>query len=232
MGSSLEKIVPWGRSFDEYVAMFALSEQDLTGNLLGCGDGPASFNSRLTQAGGNVISIDPIYQFSTDEINSRIKDTYTEVMAQTRQNQDEFVWQHISSVEELGRVRMAAMQAFLADYSTGKKEGRYLPISLPELPFEDRQFDLALCSHLLFLYSQLLSATFHLNAITEMCRVANEVRIFPLLELGAIKSRHIDTVSSLLSAKGYQVSIIKVDYEFQKGGNEMMKIVGPFPVNG
>ncbi len=225
MGFSLDEVVPWGRSFEEYVAMFGLSTQDLKKTLLGCGDGPASFNRFLTKAGGRIISIDPIYQFSTDEINNRIKDTYSVVMAQTRQNQQEFVWSHISSLEELGKIRMAAMQAFLSHYPTRREEGRYLPMSLPELTFENQQFEIALCSHLLFLYSQQLSATFHVNSIKAMCRVATEVRIFPLLELGALKSHHLDTVSSSLRAEGYQVSIVKVDYEFQKGGHEMMKVV-------
>jgi len=226
MSFNLKKVVPWGRSYDEYVAMFALSEKCLKKYILGCGDGPASFNSLLTKAGGKVTSIDPIYQFGVDEIRSRIKATFPEVMEQTCQNQEEFVWNHISSPEELGQIRMNAMQAFLADYPTGKEEGRYLPMSLPQLPYEDRQFDLALCSHLLFLYSQHFSAEFHRNSIKEMCRVAGEVRLFPLLELGSIKSRHIDPVSSQLRAEGYQISIVKVDYEFQKGGNQMMRIVG------
>lgn len=222
----LNKIVPWGRSYNEYVAMFALSETEFSRNILGCGDGPASFNSILTKAGGKVISIDPLYQFSADEIKQRIQETYSEVMEQTRQNQNEFVWNHISSVEELGDIRMGAMQTFLADYSAGKKEGRYLAMSLPKLSFEVGQFDLALCSHFLFLYSQQLSTEFHLNSIKEMCKVANEVRIFPLLELGAVKSRHLTLVSSQLQKEGYQIDIVEVDYEFQKGGNQMMKVWG------
>ncbi|MCI5142695.1 MAG: SAM-dependent methyltransferase, partial [Candidatus Electrothrix sp. ATG1] len=43
MTFQLKEIVPWGRSFQEYVAMFALSEDDLGKRILGCGDGPASF---------------------------------------------------------------------------------------------------------------------------------------------------------------------------------------------
>jgi hypothetical protein len=47
----LHEVVPWGRSLDEYRAMFALAEGDLQGRLLGCGDGPASFNAELTELG-------------------------------------------------------------------------------------------------------------------------------------------------------------------------------------
>ena len=52
---TLEQVVPWGRSFDEYRAMFALSDADLDGRLLGCGDGPASFNAVATRRGAKVI---------------------------------------------------------------------------------------------------------------------------------------------------------------------------------
>ena len=44
MSFSLKQIVPWGRSFAEYVAMFALSGDDLGKRILGCGDGPAAFD--------------------------------------------------------------------------------------------------------------------------------------------------------------------------------------------
>jgi hypothetical protein len=46
--------------------------------------------------------------------------------------------------------------------------------------------------------------------------------VFPLLELGAVKSRHLDIVLSQLTSDGYQTDIVKVPYEFQKGGNEML----------
>jgi len=32
----LNRVVPWGRSFDEYRRMFALSDCDLRGRVLGC----------------------------------------------------------------------------------------------------------------------------------------------------------------------------------------------------
>ena len=51
------------------------------------------------------------------------------------------------------------------------------------LPFADGEFDLALSSHLLFLYSAQLGKDFHLQSMFELCRVAREVRVFPLLAL-------------------------------------------------
>ena len=224
MSFKLDKVVPWGRSFDEYVAMFALSGADLQKRILGCGDGPASFNALLTRRGGQVLSVDPLYRFSTEEIRKRIGETYANVMMQTRKNKHEYIWKHIRSVDELGQTRMAAMEEFLSDYALGTEKGRYVDGELPHLPFTDGHFELALCSHLLFLYSEQLSLDFHFAAILELYRIANEVRIFSLLELGSKTSRHLQPIIDALADRGFTVNIVNVEYEFQRGGNQMMQI--------
>jgi len=224
MAFTLEQVVPWGRSFDEYRRLFALADDDLKLNILGCGDGPASFNAEATRQGFSVVSCDPLYRFSAAQIRRRVEATYDEVMNQTRRNQYEFVWHTIGSIEELGRMRRQAMNEFLADYDEGRRQGRYVDAELPSLPFADRTFELALCSHFLFLYTEQLTADFHEAAVLEMCRVASEVRIFPLLALGAVPSRHVEPVSETLRQRGFQVSIETVPYEFQRGGHQMMRI--------
>jgi hypothetical protein len=224
MAFTLDKVVPWGRSFDEYVTMFSLTKEDIGKRILGCSDGPASFNCTLTKQGGHVVSADPVYRYSAVEIRDRINETYDEVIEQTRKNMDEFVWNKITSIDELGKIRMNAMNGFLSDFTAGLNEKRYIDAELPLLPFEDKEFDIALCSHFLFLYSEQFSADFHKRSIKELCRVATEARIFPLLELGSKKSRHIEQVIKSLQDEGYKVSIMKVPYEFQKEGNEMLKV--------
>lgn len=224
MSFTLEQVVPWGRSLDEYVAMFDLSESDLRLRILGCGDGPASFNASLTARGGYVRSVDPIYEFSEHDIRARINETYAEIMKQTRENEHEFSWTTIRSVDELGRVRKAAMEEFLTDYPLGARQGRYVSGQLPHLPFAEGQFDLALCAHLLFLYSEQLSEEFHVSSLRELCRIATEVRVFPLLELGARRSRYLEAVVATLEKHGYSAVVRSVPYEFQKGGNEMVVI--------
>jgi len=165
-----------------------------------------------------------LYRFGRREIRDRISATYPEILEQTRQNRSEFVWTEHASVEALGRARMAAMERFLDDYDAGRKSGRYLPAELPSLPFADRSFGLALCSHFLFLYTDQLSRRFHVDSILELCRVADEVRIFPLLGLGGAPSRHVSPVTELLQRRGSQIKIETVAYEFQRGGNQMMRI--------
>lgn len=224
MGFTLEKIVPWGRSYDEYVSMFDLTEVELGQRILGCGDGPAAFNSDLTQRGGNIISVDPIYAFEDEQIRVRISETYETVMTQTRINHSNFIWKTIPSIEYLGNLRMSAMETFLADFETGKLEGRYLPGKLPSLPFESEKFDIALSSHFLFLYSAHLSAEFHLQALQEMLRVSREVRVFPLLALDGTLSPHLNFVSDRLASHDFNVEVQPVPYEFVRGGNQMLVI--------
>ncbi len=224
MGFTLEEIVPWGRSYDEYVAMFGLTPADLQGRILGCGDGPAAFNATLTRRGGCVVSVDPLYRFAAAAIRARIAATHGTVLAQLRANQEAYVWETIPSVEELGRLRLAAMDAFLADYEQGRLAGRYLTGALPALPLASGSFDLALSSHLLFLYSDHLSADFHLAALLEMLRVAREVRLFPLLTLAGAPSPHLAWVQTSLAQRGCRSEVRRVAYEFQRGGNEMLVV--------
>ncbi|WP_321429605.1 SAM-dependent methyltransferase [uncultured Methanolobus sp.] len=225
MPVTYQNVVPWGRSFQEYVDMFSLTGVDLTKSILGCGDGPACFNCEMNLRGRSVVSVDPFYDMDVGAIRKRIDETCIEVLEQTRVNQDKFIWKNISSVEELGKIRMKSMEMFLNDFEEGKKQGRYIAGALPELPFEDNSFDLALVSHLLFLYSEQLSFDFHIQAIDELLRVAGEVRIFPLLDLNSRKSMHLDEIIVLLVSRGHDISEEKVNYEFQKGGNTMLRIL-------
>jgi len=222
MTFTLQSVVPWGRSYEEYLCMFALSEQDLGRFILGCGDGPAGFNAVLNRRGGHVVSVDPLYRFGAAEIQRQIEQTFDTVLTQTRLNRHEFLWTFFADVEALARARREAMQMFINDYDGAR--ARYRHGSLPALDFEDDSFDLALCSHFLFLYSEQFSAEFHVQSIQELCRVAGQARIFPLLELGARDSRHLGAVIDQLIAEGYNCHIHTVDYEFQRGGNKMLQV--------
>lgn len=227
MGLKLESVIPWGRNFAEYVKMFNLTPDELKLNILDCASGPASFNAEMTDRGYNVISCDPVYYFSAAEIRQRIQDTYSTVVNGLKANLDCYVWHEITSPEHLGQLRMAAMEKFLADFDFGLKEGRYLPHGLPVLPFNNSQFDLALCSHFLFTYSEQLLEEFHLAAIREMCRVAKEVRIFPILNISGEVSPILESVMNKLEMQGYSLELKQVLYEFQKGGNQILKVCPP-----
>jgi hypothetical protein len=220
----LSEVIPWGRSFKEYREMFALSRQDLGKIILGCADGPASFNTELTKKGGRVISADPLYKFSTAQIEQRIKKVYPLIMEQMTKDAAHYIWTAVTDPEDLGKRRLAAMDLFLDDFQTGKKEGRYIDAAMPELPFADKSFDLALCSHYLFLYSEQTTLAHHIRAVTELCRVAREVRIYPLVTLKNEPSPYISPVACSLLNKRHEFKTVPVKYQFQKGATEMLVI--------
>ncbi len=227
MPFTLDNVIPWGRSADEYRRMFRLSTADMAGAILGVGDGPASFNAEMTAQGHAVISVDPLYEFSTAQIRQRLDETYATVIDQMWPILDMYVWDEFGDPNGLGRHRRQAMGYFLADYEDGRAQGRYVIGGLPTLNFADGRFALALCSHLLFLYTEQLSYDFHIAAVQEMCRVADEVRIFPLLDLAVQRSRHLTPLCTELTQQGYTVEIVQVNYEFQRGGNQLLVVSKP-----
>ena len=91
-------------------------------------------------------------------------------------------WRWYGSPDAPEQLRAEAAQEFLTDLTA--HPGRYLAAALPELPFADQSFRLALCSYLLFTWADRLDEAWHLAAVTELARVAAQVRIYPLVTAG------------------------------------------------
>jgi hypothetical protein len=220
----LDRAVPWGRNRAEYLAFFGLLDLAPGARILDCGSGPSSFNAEMTALGFQVISADPLYGCGKPAIAGRIAGARSAIMTGVKAAAGRFVWDDYGSPEGLERTRLSAMKFFLEDYEEGRAEGRYINASLPDLPFDDGAFDLALSSHFLLLYSAQLDLAFHEAAALEMLRVAAEARIFPLLDMTGARSRHLEPLLQALTAHGYACEIRAVAYEFQLGGNEMLRI--------
>ena len=77
-------------------------------------------------------------------------------------------------------------------------QGGYVAAELPSPPFPEKSFDL-------------------------VCRVAREVRIFPLLALDGRPSPYVANLMDDLSGS-WEVAVETVAYEFQRGGNQMMRV--------
>jgi hypothetical protein len=225
MAVNLDQIVPWGRSFDEYRLMFKLSARNLTEGVIDCGGGPAGFVAGASARGHRAVSVDPAYRFSGPEIRARFEMTAEPMLSQVRASPGDWVWSYHGGPDELLANRRAALETFLADYENGSREARYIVGQLPSLPFAAGSFGIAVCSHLLFLYSDLLSESFHIEAFGDLCRVAREVRVFPLLTLQGKPSPHLPAVRSALEAAGWRSEILGVDYELMRGGNQMLKVL-------
>ncbi|MGF1590982.1 MAG: hypothetical protein ACFCU7_17395 [Pleurocapsa sp.] len=105
----LDKVVPFGRSLDEYIKMFDLSSEDLQKDILGVGDGPASFNAEGTAKGYNITSIDPIYQFAGAEIKQRFDAVVDNIIEQIIATPNNWVWQYHKNPQELKASRIKTL---------------------------------------------------------------------------------------------------------------------------
>ena len=229
MAFLLESVVPWGRTRDEYIKMFSLSDNDLSKKIASFGDGPASFNYESTINNGDVISFDIIYQFSKEEIEIQINKTKEIILNQLKQNMENYVWTYIKSVDELKEMRARAMKLFLNDFNKGKADGRYLYHELPnKTKYKENHFDIGLSSHFLLMYTK-LGYEFHIKTITEMLRICREIRITPIVDLNG---NHSDLTTNVIEyfKNDYDVKVLNTNYNFLKNGNKMLCIMKNYPL--
>lgn len=225
MGIELSQVVPWGRTFDEYREMFLLTPKDLDGRILDIGAGPCAFNAHMYELGRCVVSVDPLYVFSSRQIQFRVGQVANDILRQLQRNMECYDWSHFKTPENLVEARLGAMRMFCRDFEEGVKQERYIADELPELSMlEGRKFDLAVCSHLLFCYSGVMDLTTHINSVVRLCQLADQVRIFPLLNVDSTPSQHVECVVDELEKRGFGVSFEKTDYRFQKGADRFLKI--------
>jgi len=204
--------------------MFSLRESDLSQGVLDCAGGPSSFTAEAAAARIRAVSVDPLYRFSEEEIRSRFEAVAVPLLDQVRAAPERWVWHFHPSPDHLLACRRSALEAFLSDYADGKAAGRYRIGELPCLPFGTGSFGLALCSHLLFLYSDLLDETFHVQAVRELCRIAAEIRVFPIVSLAGGPSPHLPAVLEAIRELGRTAEIVPVEHEFQRGAKQMLRI--------
>jgi hypothetical protein len=95
----LDQVVPFGRSFDEYRAMFSLSPDDLVKDIIGVADGPASFNDEMQTLGKRVVSVDPLYAFSAAKIEQRFYAVADGIIQQVKETPDDWGWTFHQSPE-------------------------------------------------------------------------------------------------------------------------------------
>jgi hypothetical protein len=213
------------RSLDEYRAIFSLTDQDLTGRLLDCCAGAASLVAEVCAAGGQVVAVDPVFATGIDRTEAAVRESLAGGQQLIWDNEAHFVWDWYGTPKRRDEIRTEAAELFLADARANP--GRYLAAALPQLPFADQSFDLALCSHMLFTWASRFDQAWHLAALVEMARVAREVRVFPLVQAGdGAPVPFLGALMESLHASGYRAELRRVDYEFQRGGNEMLVVAG------
>ncbi|WP_136520388.1 MULTISPECIES: methyltransferase domain-containing protein [Cellulomonas] len=210
------------RSAEEYRAFFALTDDDLAGRVLDCSAGASGFTAALGAAGADVTAVDPTY-VDRDALRDEVARSAAAGVALVDAHDDRFTWSWYGSPARRRELREAALAAFLDDLDA--RPDRYVVGALPDLPFEDDAFDLALCSHLLFTWAGSFDAEWHHAALTELLRVADEVRVYPLVHLGAGEPvAFLPALLDRLRSEGRTVRLVPVAYEFQVGATQMLVV--------
>jgi hypothetical protein len=212
------------RSFEEYVAFFDLDADRLPDRVLDCCAGASSFVAGTCARGLDAIAADPVYVNDEQTLTQASTAGATGGSRLIAAHQDRFSYAWYGSAQRRDTMRVTAAEIF-REHRRGHPE-RYVAASLPALPFADQAFALALCSHLLCTWADHVDEQWHLDSLVEMCRVAAEVRVFPLVLQGSgepvpflPRLRH-----HLQADFGITSQISAVAYEFQIGANRMLTL--------
>ena len=166
--------------------------------MLDCPCGPASFVSEGRKRGIDIVGCDPLFGFSASKLRALGEADIADCMQQIRKSQPDMAG---GDPEGYEREKRAALDALIADFTLRgpagtDPDGRYLAAALPNLPFADRAFDIALSAHFLFSYAPVESGgvmdsnefdlPFHFRAATELARVAREIHLYPTYEASSL----------------------------------------------
>lgn len=218
----LEDLNAISYSLDDYIHMFALQPAQLQMKILNCHAGIDFFAAQMHQQRKDVINIDPLYQYSLEQIKAYQEKAQTDLKQKLIEMPE-----HYEDAQQIAmRLNQQSAELFFTDFLIGKQQ-RYLAHDLSQLPFKDEAFDLALIKYFLFTYSMELSLDKHLQILQELLRVANEVRVFPLVTLEGELSPLVGEVIAQLQALNYGTEIKVSAMQLQKKGNALLRIWNP-----
>lgn len=215
-------VASWIYDFSDYEQMYDLTDRDLQARILDFSAGIASFNAEAKKRGLHVISCDTSYQLSVEKMQLHAKQLLQEIVLNLKNNPARLRVSSAENVQNVTNLWTKTETLFLADYEEGKLEKRYQSMQLPKLPFAAHAFDLALCTD--FIFHHLFSTQNIAIIVEELCRVSEEVRIFPLLDNQGKMSQELGPLMLLLQQKNYGVEVRQVPYQTLQGGNAMLRI--------
>ena len=137
---------------------------------------------------------------------------------------ENYNWDFYKDIAGLAAYRQKARKKFLADYSAGHT-GRYVRTEFPDTVFTDKEFDITLMSHFIFLYDEHLDYNIHRDIVAELIRITREeIRIYPLSNLRWKRSSFVDMIMGDAGFSKAKFSVKKCDFEFVKGAGEYLVI--------
>ena len=216
------RLVVTPRALADYRDMFVLTDEDLVaGPILDCPGGASPFGAQVRARGGTVISVDPVYDTPAEELMALVRDDIERTYAWAASQDATVNWSYLGSAEAMRRAFEVGADLFAMDYEPGSL--RYVTAALPHLPFPDRHFRLALCSHLLFCYPEYLGYDEHLAGLLELVRVtAGEVRVYPLIDTAATTYPRLTELRTALAGSGVHTEIRPARCAWQIGGDQFL----------
>lgn len=220
----LDRIIFIGRTFDEYISLFNLNEDQIKQfKILDCPAGACSFTAKSNQLGGDVTAVDIAYYYPVNQLQEKGLIDLEHGSTSVEMARDNYVWDYFKTSDELKKTRLQALLDCTDDMSLHPE--RYVAATLPVLPFQDNEFEMTLSAHFLFMYSDRLDITFHKSTILELMRVTSkEIRIFPLVNQASEASEYLDEIYDFIIKANWKYEIHDVSYEFQRNANQFLRI--------
>lgn len=223
-GLELSRVIFVGRTYDEYVKMFDLTDEELKNyTILDAPAGACSFTAIASQLGYRVTAADIAYFHSVEQLYQKGLDDIEHAIEGISKVKENYKWDYFNSIDELEKQRNSALHNCVRHMKQFPE--LYSPANLPELPFNNGQFDMILSAHFLFMYSDRLDFNFHKKTLKEMTRVARkEIRIFPLADLSGRRYENLQEIIMFIHDLGWKAEERIVSYEFQQNGKSMLRV--------
>jgi SAM-dependent methyltransferase len=217
------------RSYEEYVRMFDLDEASLHGKqVLDVAGGASSFTADARNRGLLAVAADPMYAQSHEDIDVHGKEEIKVSTNKLAGLQHKFSWDYYGNLEQHKAGRERSLQLFLQDYARSGAEGTYYSAMLPNLPFADNSFDMALCSHFLFLYAEQFDYSFHLESLRELvrvCKPGGEIRIYPILNFQSQEYPYMKELTEAIEAWGAKIGFAQSRLPFLPQSTHFLQVL-------
>jgi hypothetical protein len=220
----MRKWVLWGHQFSDYKEMFDLPAEMNQQKILEFACGPTTVNQELTQQGIDIHSCDPWFESNVDEMRTHFDSHLQHQVQRMQAHPDAFNLKQYGGLEFFVEHRLNGFNQFFKDFPQGLVQKRYIGLSNQKLPFENHRFDLALCANFLFADLPDQDLDFHVYWISEMLRVAHDVRIYPLTNKYGQPSELLGPVLLALQQLGIQVSVQDVPFRVVPESMAMLKL--------
>lgn len=220
----MRKWVLWGHQFSEYKEMFDLPADLAQQKILEFACGPTTVNQELTKQGMDVLSCDPWFESNIEVMRENFESHFQLQLQRMQAHPEAFNLKQYGGLETFVHQRQNGFNEFFKDFPGGFQQKRYVGVPQNQLPFENQRFDKALCANFLFADLSDQDLDFHLYWISEMLRVAHDVRIYPLTNKYGQPSALLGPVLLALNQQGIQVTVQDVPFRVVPESMAMLKL--------